>query len=82
MIRTQIQLTEEQAEAVRRIAARMNVSQAEIVRRSLDSFVMANGGRLSAERRKRALAAVGRFASDRNDVSARHDQYLADAFES
>jgi hypothetical protein len=32
------------------------------------------------ERRRRALAAAGRFSSGRNDVSVDHDEYLAEAF--
>jgi len=33
------------------------------------------------ERRKRALAAAGRFSSGLRDLSTEHDKYLAEAFE-
>jgi hypothetical protein len=81
MIRTQIQITEEQAEALREQAAQANVSVAEIVRRALDAFIRSNQP-LSRERRDRALRAAGRFASGESDTSIRHDDVLARAFRS
>ena len=33
------------------------------------------------ERRRRAIAAAGRFHSGRPDVAARHDDYLAEAYQ-
>jgi hypothetical protein len=81
MIRTQVQLTEEQADALRRRASRENVSVAELVRRAIDTFTRAEppGER---ELRDRAIRAAGRFASGVQDTSNRHDDALADAFRS
>lgn len=77
MIRTQIQFTEEQATALRRLAAERGVSIAELVREAVDRQLMETG---TAARRRRALAAVGGFRSGRGDVSVDHDAHLADAF--
>jgi hypothetical protein len=33
------------------------------------------------ERRRRAIAAVGRFRSGQKDISTHHDDYLAEAYE-
>lgn len=82
MIRTQIQLTEAQAEALRTIAVAQNVSMAELIRRSVDQLVQSqqvNSGR--SARIARAKVAVGRFSSGRSDISSRHDEYLAEVFE-
>jgi len=80
MVRTQIQITENQAKALRLLASRLNVSQAELVRRGIDRLLRNEAGLPSSDRRSRALAAVGRFASGRRDVSDRHDKHLAEAF--
>jgi hypothetical protein len=80
MIRTQIQLTPEQAKALRRLAAAEGVSQAELVRRFVDEGLLRFRGRGGAERVRRALAVVGRFRSGHRDVSERHDRHLDEAY--
>ena len=82
MVRTQILLTEEQLRALRRLAAERGVSMAVLVREAVDAFVQANATVPSEDRRRRALEAIGRFASGRRDVSARHDEHLAEAYRS
>lgn len=77
MVRTQVQLTEEQARRVKRVAAERGVSMAEVIRDAVDQHVAAGAG---ASKRARAIAAVGSFRSGRADVSSRHDEHLADAF--
>jgi transposase-like protein len=77
MVRTQIQLTERQAQSLRRLARRYGLSVAELVRRGVDQ-VLASGPSVEADQKKRkAMAASGRFRSGRRDVSVRHDHYLA-----
>ena len=81
MIRTQIQLTDQQMEALRRRSQRENVSVAELVRRAIDAFARAEPpGR--REVRDQAMRAAGRFASGVRDTSNHHDEALADAFRS
>ena len=79
MVRTQIQLTEEQATKLKRVAADRGVSMAEVVREAVDRIPDRDD---RAERWARALAAVGK-GHDRDgatDVSIRHDDYLAEAY--
>lgn len=79
MIRTQVQLTETQAEKLRRIAAARGVSMAAVIREAVDRLPDRDDRR---ERWARALAAVGK-GHDRDgatDVSVRHDEYLADIY--
>lgn len=80
MVRTQIQLTEEQAEQVRRLAAQKGVSMAEIVREAVDRYVQESGIVDEAQLDARAMAVIGRFASGSRDVSVAHDRYLDEAF--
>jgi hypothetical protein len=80
LIRTQVQLTEEQTRLLRQLAAERGVSVAELVREAVEAMVRAGSGVPPEERRRRALEAVGRFASGRRDVGSRHDEYLVEAY--
>jgi len=77
MIRTQIQLTEEQARALRELAAEQGVSMAELIRRGVERVLAENNER---EKWERASAIVGRFHGGPTDVSRNHDKYLAEDF--
>lgn len=79
MVRTQISMTEEQAEGLRRLAALRNRSQAALLRDALD-VVLGDGRR--AERIQKARQAIGAFQSGRSDTSEQHDEALDDAFAS
>ncbi|HMN29875.1 MAG TPA: ribbon-helix-helix protein, CopG family [Caldilineaceae bacterium] len=77
MVRTQIQLTEEQARLLKELALREDVSIAELIRRSIDSYFQASKQPDRTARKARALAIVGKYASGPNDISVTHDQVLA-----
>ncbi len=80
MVRTQIQLPEEQVAMLKKMAAADNKSMAEIIRQSVDFFAKSKSLDGDVQRRKRAIAAAGRFRSGIKDLSAAHDDYLAEAF--
>lgn len=80
MVRTQIQLSEEQAAMLRNLATRLHVSVAEVIRQAVDSILRSPSRVTTAERRARAIAAAGRFRSGLKDLSKGHDRYLAEAF--
>jgi hypothetical protein len=80
MVRTQVQITEQQAAQLRKRAADEGTSLAEIVRRSIELYLRASGAVADRERRQRALRASGRFRSGKRDLSERHDKYLAEAY--
>lgn len=82
MVRTQIQLTEEQAEEIKRIARAHHVSVAEIIREAVDNVIRSGAGMAASEedRRRRALKAVGKFNSGKREISRKHDKYLSEAF--
>ncbi|MBI4843671.1 MAG: ribbon-helix-helix protein, CopG family [Nitrospirae bacterium] len=80
MVRTQIQLTEEQAKGLKKIAASRHLSVAELIRRSVDVILKTSTIVDSDERYKRAMGTAGRFSSGKKDISGKHDKYLGEAF--
>ena len=80
MIRTQIQLTEEQSREIRSIAQRENTSMADLIRRAVDDWLARYGDAATEARKKAALAVVGRYRSGLSDVAENHDEYLAEAY--
>lgn len=80
MIRTQIQITAEQAVRLRALSVELRQPIAKLIRTSIDLFLQKDSG-ISRERRlARAKGAVGRFASSHRDVSAKHDRYVSESF--
>jgi len=80
MVRTQIQLTEEQAQKIKKIAASRGVPMAEVIRDAVEGVIRSGAGGGSEERRERALKIVGKFRSGKKDISRRHDAYLTEAW--
>jgi hypothetical protein len=79
MLRTQIQLKEEQMEWLRSRAKTRGISVSQLIRESI-SFYRTHEEHLPADRKRKALEAAGRFSSGTSDVSERHDDYLAEAY--
>jgi hypothetical protein len=63
LVRTQIQLSEEQSKALRKIAAQRNISMAELIRQGIDFYLRACGTISEEERCQRAIKAAGKFHS-------------------
>ena len=80
MVRTQIQLTEEQAKAIKTIALSRHLSVAELIRRAVDTMIKSSPVADPEEKLKRAIEIVGKFRSGKHDIAKRHDKYLADGF--
>jgi hypothetical protein len=81
MIRTQIQLTEEQTRRVKRLARQRGVSMAEVIRTFVDEGIAAAGPARGAAY-ERALELVGRFPDREraSDLAREHDRHLDEAF--
>lgn len=78
MERTQISLSADQADRLRRIARRRKTSMAALIRDAVDRAYPEGDSADAAW--ERALASVGGFHSGQGDISGDHDAYLADAF--
>ena len=79
MIRTQIQMEDDQIKWLRAEARARGVSVSQLIREGIALF-RTNQERFPEDKKRKALAAVGLFSSDISDVSERHDDYLAEAF--
>lgn len=77
MVRMQVQLSDDQAAKVRRLAYERGVSISALVREAVDGL---DSESRAAARRRRALAAIGKYRSGLSDVAERHDDYLEDAW--
>jgi hypothetical protein len=82
MIRTQIQLTEEQAQRLREAAREQGLSMAEVVRRCIDRGLAAEVPDRAA-RYTRAAGVVGAFVDPTaaRRVAEGHDEYLGNAYQ-
>ena len=80
MIRTQIQITDEQARALKRLAAKEGKSVAELIRTSVDNLLRAGGVQATDLARQKALGAAGKLSGPVN-LAEDHDNYLAEALE-
>jgi hypothetical protein len=80
LIRTQIQLTEEQSARLRRAARRSGVSAAEVIRRSVDRYLEQEAAVPGGATRLAMLEVVGKWSSGLTDISERHDDYLDEAY--
>ena len=80
MIRTQVQLTEAQARALKERAAREARSMADLVRESIDAYLLRTRTVDREEIRRRSIAALGSFDSGLSDIGREHDRYLEESF--
>ncbi|MCI0395021.1 MAG: ribbon-helix-helix domain-containing protein [Chloroflexi bacterium] len=80
MVRTQVQLTEEQSQILKRIALEQGVSIAELIRQSVDGFIQSINEPTLDEKRQKALAIAGKYSSNVTDLSVNHDKYLAETY--
>jgi RecA/RadA recombinase len=81
MIRTQIQLTEEQARRLRDEARRSGQSMAELIRQSVDRLLEQGAASpAGAVSRLSALEVIGGFRSGKSDVAVKHDDYLDESY--
>jgi hypothetical protein len=79
MLRTQVQIEEDQMVWLRAKAKAKGVSVSQLIREGIH-FYRIHEERFPENRKRKALDAVGRFASRASDVSVRHDDYLAEAY--
>ena len=83
MRRTQIQLEESQYEALREFAHRERISMSEAVRRLLAERLTANKEEPKPKRSgaEALLSVAGKYRSGYKDIGRRHDEYLAEDFD-
>lgn len=82
MIRTQIQLTEAQARALKQQALQEGRSMADLVRESVSEYLAHRPAVDREDLARRARRLAGRFRSGQSDLAEQHDRYLDQAFDS
>ena len=82
MVRTQIQLTEEQSEKLKAAAARRGISMAALIRQGIDTLLSQHNEPSPEDLYRRAARAAGAHHSGTSDTASRHDDYLAEEFRS
>ena len=80
MVRTQVQFTQRQLDSLRELSGATGRPVAELVRLGVELYLSSQHRPGRKEQIDRALRALGKFSSGRNDVSVHHDHYLAEAF--
>jgi len=80
MVKTQVQLPEEDLARLRRLAAEKGVSVSELVRRGVKQVLQSEAGPTREELWERAGKVIGKFRSGKTDIGRRHDDYLAEDF--
>lgn len=81
MVRTQIQLTEQQARLLRELSRTSREPVAALIRRAIDQFLITRKPDRSALYRQ-ASTIVGKYEAGVQDISVEHDRYLEEAFSS
>ncbi len=82
MVRTQIQLTDDQAARLKEMAHETNDSIAAIIREALDRFFTMQQPSNRRALYRQALGVVGKYSAGVHDVSIEHDRYLEEEFKS
>jgi predicted DNA-binding protein len=80
MIRTQIQLTEEQNDLLRELSKTTREPIAALIRKAVDQFLLTRRPDRYYLYRQ-AESVIGKYEAGVADVSINHDKYLAEAFE-
>ena len=80
MVRTQVQLSEEDLAELRRLAAEEGVSVSALVRRGVKHVLESRKKPSREELWARAMSVVGKYRSGKTDIGRRHDEYLAEDF--
>ena len=79
MVRTQVQLTDEQYRALKEVSRSGEESIASLIRRAVDQLLLTRRpDRLALYRQ--ASAAVGKYSAKDSDISVEHDRYLEGSF--
>jgi len=82
MIRTQIQLTDEQYAQLKALALHHQKSLAEVIRLAVDKLLVTQQQPDRAALYRQAAAVIGKYTAQADDIAVEHDRYLEDAFSS
>jgi hypothetical protein len=79
MVRTQVQLRDNQYETLKEISQASGESMAALIRRAVDQLLLVRAPDRRALYRG-AHTVVGKYAAQEPDISVEHDRYLDEAY--
>ncbi len=79
MVRTQIQLTKDQARMLRELSLSSHESVAALIRKAVDQFLITGKPDRSTLYRQ-AMTIAGKYKTKQSDIAVDHDRYLEEAF--
>ena len=79
MVRTQIQLTEDQARMLRELSLSGRESVAALIRKAVDQFLITGKPDRSALYRQ-AMSVTGKYKTEQSDIALEHDRHLEEVF--
>jgi len=82
MIRTQIQLTDEQYAQLKALTLQNKKSLAELIRLAVDQLLVTQQHPDRAALYQQAETVIGKYAAQTDDIAVEHDRYLDEAFAS
>jgi len=80
MVRTQIQLTEEQYLQLKQLSLRRRRSLATLIREGVERVLKDSSAPNLEEARRNALSVAGKYNSGKKDGSVQHDRYLDESY--
>jgi len=80
MVRTQIQLTEQQAQALKRMAVAQGLSMAELIRQSVDQFIQYAAKPGTQDKVQKLKEVAGKYSANITDLAENHDTYLDEIY--
>lgn len=90
MARTMVQLTEEQVKALKKLAKARKTSMAQLVRESVDQYIVTMPRELTREEKRQRMLAFLQYIKENKDkfcdiegrtnVAVHHDKYLAEIY--
>ena len=80
MVRLQVQLTETQVRALKRMSVEQGVPMAELIRRGVDRQLNAQTSSARRDHLQRLRERVQQFDSGVQDLAQEHDRYLSEAY--
>ena len=79
MVRTQVQLTEDQARTLKELSLSNRESIAALIRKAIDQFLITGKPDRIALYRQ-AISVAGKYKTEKPDIAVEHDRYLEEAF--
>jgi len=80
MVRTHIQLTDKQAEILKKKAREQKTTVAAIIRGAIERMIIMERNIPDEKQKRRAITAAGKFTTGLKNLARQHDNYLDESY--